>query len=110
MQVNQLDLNPLRPALSLIIPRLLQSVFAEKILTETNMRKPSAILFFTGMAILSTAISSAQITPSAGTGTGARTLQQHLIGEVTASDPATGQLTVKTDAGASVVVTSDEKT
>lgn len=74
------------------------------------MRKISAILIFTGIAICSPATSSAQVNPSAGTGTSARTLQQHLIGEVTASNPATGQLTVKTDAGASIVVTADEKT
>lgn len=37
-------------------------------------------------------------------------IQQHLIGEVTAVDEASGQLTVKTDAGASVSVATDERT
>lgn len=41
----------------------------------------------------------------------ARAAQQHLIGEVTAVDAATGRLTVKADAGgASVEVTTDERT
>ena len=40
----------------------------------------------------------------------ARPAQQHLIGEITAFDAATGRLTVKPDAGASVEVTTDEKT
>src|ERR687886_815230 len=35
---------------------------------------------------------------------------QHLIGEVTALDPAGGQITVKTDTGSSVNVTTNEKT
>jgi hypothetical protein len=36
--------------------------------------------------------------------------QQHLIGEVTAVDAATSQFTVRTDAGAQVSFTTDEKT
>jgi hypothetical protein len=36
--------------------------------------------------------------------------QQHLLGEITAVDAPTGRLTVKSDAGASVEVTTDEKT
>lgn len=36
--------------------------------------------------------------------------QQHLIGEVMALDQASGQITVKTDAGASVTVATDERT
>jgi hypothetical protein len=47
--------------------------------------------------------------PSVAGGT-SRAAQQHLIGEVTAVDAATHQLTVKTDAGASVTVTVDERT
>ncbi|HEX8457253.1 MAG TPA: hypothetical protein VF656_08150 [Pyrinomonadaceae bacterium] len=35
---------------------------------------------------------------------------QHLVGEVTALDQASGQITVKTDAGASVTVAADERT
>jgi hypothetical protein len=40
----------------------------------------------------------------------ARAAQQHLIGEVTALDAAAGRITVKSDAGAAVEVTTDEKT
>src|SRR3712207_6288444 len=40
----------------------------------------------------------------------ARAAQQHLIGEITAVDAAAGRLTVKADTGASVEVTTDEKT
>ncbi|HZI17905.1 MAG TPA: hypothetical protein VEY09_04850 [Pyrinomonadaceae bacterium] len=36
--------------------------------------------------------------------------QQHLIGEVTAVDAAAGQLTVRSDAGATVTLRTDEKT
>jgi len=72
------------------------------------MRKTSAILIFAAIGLVSPAISRGQLTPAAGTGT--RVVQQHLIGEVTATDSMTGQITIKTDAGASVVVTSNEKT
>ncbi|MDX6695376.1 MAG: hypothetical protein QOF02_2979 [Blastocatellia bacterium] len=51
---------------------------------------------------------SAQV--SSATGGATRATQQHLVGEVTAVDATTRQLTVKTDAGASVSVTVDERT
>jgi hypothetical protein len=47
-------------------------------------------------------------TPAAGAAT-ARAAQ-HLIGEVTAVDPSGGQITVKSDAGPTVNVTTNEKT
>lgn len=43
-------------------------------------------------------------------GRGANAAQQHLIGEVTAIDQATGQFTVKTVAGASITIMTDERT
>lgn len=48
-------------------------------------------------------------TPVVAGGT-TRAAQQHLIGEVMAVDAATHQLTVRTDAGANVTVTVDERT
>ena len=39
-----------------------------------------------------------------------RAAQQHLIGEVTAIDQAAGLITVRTDAGATVNVKTDERT
>ena len=39
-----------------------------------------------------------------------RAAQQHVIGEVIVMDPATGQISVKTDAGATVSVTVNERT
>jgi len=39
-----------------------------------------------------------------------RAAQQHVIGEVTAIDPAANRITVKTDAGASVSITTNERT
>jgi hypothetical protein len=60
------------------------------------------------MAVLVPAVSSGQVSTPAGGAS--RVAQQHLIGEVTATDQTTGQITVKTDAGASVVVLADERT
>lgn len=37
-------------------------------------------------------------------------VQQHLIGEVTAIDQTTGQITIKTDAGSSTTISTDERT
>lgn len=54
------------------------------------------------------AVANAQVAPATGGAT--RAAQQHLIGEVTAVDATTRQLTVKTDAGANVTVTVDERT
>ena len=76
------------------------------------MRKLLATLTFTVGTILMPAVSSGQVSPpvvSASLATQTQQ-QQHLIGEVTATDQATGQITVKTDAGASVTVTADERT
>lgn len=57
------------------------------------------------------AVSPSHAQQTATTAAGAtRAVQAHLIGEVTAADAATGQLTVKTDAGASVQVSTDERT
>jgi hypothetical protein len=55
-------------------------------------------------------VSIGQVSQPASGANRAAQQQQHLIGEVTATDQTTGQLTVKTDAGASVIVTADERT
>jgi hypothetical protein len=52
----------------------------------------------------------AQTAPDATRAAIPRAAQQHLIGEVTLIDAATGRITVKSDAGAAVEVTTDEKT
>jgi len=54
------------------------------------------------------AVGNAQI-PS-NVSSASRVVQQHLIGEVTAIDPATNQITVKTDAGASVSISVNAQT
>jgi co-chaperonin GroES (HSP10) len=58
--------------------------------------------------MIAATVSNAQVSTPAGSGS--RSVQQHLIGEVTATDQTTGQLTVRTDAGASVVVSTNERT
>ncbi len=72
------------------------------------MRKLLLALTFTALGLSATAAANGQVKPAAS-GV-ARAVQQHLIGEVTAVDASTHQLTVKTDAGSSVVVAVDEKT
>lgn len=72
------------------------------------MRKRLAILTLTAIAVLVPAVSKGQVSPSPGSGN--RAAQQHLIGEVTAMEQTTGQFTVRTDAGSSVVVTVNERT
>lgn len=73
------------------------------------MRK--ILLAFTLMALslTATAASNAQVA-SATAGATRPSQQQHLVGEVTAVDSATRQLTVKTDTGSSVTVTFDDRT
>jgi hypothetical protein len=71
------------------------------------MRKNIASLTFIALTFLVPAVSSAQVSTPASN---RAAQQQHLIGEVTATDQTTGQITVKTDAGSSVVVTADERT
>ena len=71
--------------------------------------KRSLITFTLAAAALSCAAASRAQTPTAPAAATARA-SQHLIGEVTALDPAGGQITVKTDAGSSVNVTTNEKT
>jgi Cu/Ag efflux protein CusF len=73
------------------------------------MRKLWLALTLTALTALAGAAASAQVTPAATSGA-TRATQQHLVGEVTAVDAATHQLTVKTDAGANVTVTVDERT
>lgn len=63
------------------------------------MKKVLAILALTFVTILMPVVSSGQ---------GAQ--QQHLIGEVTATDQASGQITIKTDAGATALVMTNERT
>src|SRR3712207_1412376 len=65
-------------------------------------------LFIAGAlaALALSTLAAAQTTPNAP----AAAVRQHLIGEVTAVDAATGRLTVKTDAGSTVEVTPDEQT
>lgn len=72
------------------------------------MKRLLLALSLTALSAAMTAVANGQISPAASGAT--RPAQQHLIGEVTAVDTATRQLTVKTDAGASVVVTVDERT
>ncbi|HKR01522.1 MAG TPA: hypothetical protein VJT09_12665 [Pyrinomonadaceae bacterium] len=59
---------------------------------------------------LAAATALAPIVSNAQAASGSRAAQQHLIGEITSTNEATGQLTVKTDAGASVSVMTDERT
>jgi len=77
-----------------------------------NMRKRLLTLTFASLglswATLLPPVVTGQV-PSA-TSSATRAAQQHLIGEVTATDPTTGQITVKTDAGASVSVMVNERT
>ena len=77
-----------------------------------NMRKSLLTLTFAGLtlswaAFLPTVATGQVASPTSGT---TRAPQQHLIGEVTAIDPTTGQITVKTDAGASVSVVVNDRT
>jgi len=72
------------------------------------MGKFITIIALAAMSVLVPAVSNGQISPPAGGVS--RSVQQHLIGEVTATDQTTGKLTVKTDAGSSVVVLVDERT
>jgi len=53
-------------------------------------------------------VGNAQIPSNVSSAT--RVVQQHLIGEVTAIDPATNQITVKTDAGTSVSISVNAQT
>ncbi len=72
------------------------------------MRKRLAILTLAAMTVFVPAVSNGQVSPPAEGSN--RAAQQHLIGEVTATDHTTGQITVRTDAGSSVVVTANERT
>ena len=74
------------------------------------MRKLPASLTLAAMLLLAPAVSIGQVSSVSPVGSGTRAAQQHLIGEVTATDQTTGQITVKTDAGASVIVLADERT
>ncbi|HVF54824.1 MAG TPA: hypothetical protein VM934_01660 [Pyrinomonadaceae bacterium] len=73
------------------------------------MRKFLFIMTMTALVLAGTVVSNAQVSTVAS-GRSPRAVQQHLIGEVTAVDQATGQITVKTDAGSSVTVAVDERT
>ncbi|HYY94169.1 MAG TPA: hypothetical protein VE713_06585, partial [Pyrinomonadaceae bacterium] len=68
------------------------------------------LTFTLAVAALScAAAASAQTATTNASATTARA-SQHLIGEVTAVDPSGGQITVKSDAGPTVNVTTNEKT
>jgi hypothetical protein len=68
------------------------------------------LTFTLAVAALSCAVAaSAQTAGTPASATTARAAQ-HLIGEVTAVDPSGNQLTVKSDAGPTVVVATNEKT
>lgn len=74
------------------------------------MKRKLIVFALASAALLGvTAASHAQTTPAANA-TASGGARQHLIGEVTAFDQSTGQLTVKTDAGASVSVSTDDHT
>lgn len=76
------------------------------------MRKRLLTLMFVALAlpvaISLPAVASGQVT--AATPGAPRAAQQHLIGEVTATDPTAGQITIKADGGASVNVMVNEHT
>lgn len=74
------------------------------------MRKISASLIFAAMTLLVPAVTKGQAAAQPAAGANRAATQQHLIGEVTATDQMTGQIAVKTDAGATVSVMTDEKT
>jgi len=76
------------------------------------MTKYSLIFIFSAVLMAPTGSSSAEVkaqvsqTPAASP----RAAQQHVIGEVTAIDSVASRITVKTDAGASVSITTNERT
>lgn len=86
-------------------------MFDEKDLNKT-MRKRLFTLTLATLAVsivsCMAVVGNAQIPSNVSGAT--RVVQQHLIGEVTAIDPATNQITVKTDAGASVSVAVNAQT
>jgi hypothetical protein len=61
-------------------------------------------------ALFGGAVASHAQTTTAANASASVSARQHLIGEVTAFDQSTGQFTVKTDAGASVSVATDDHT
>lgn len=73
------------------------------------MSKLSIILALAALACLAAPVSHGQ-TAQQQQAAPARAAQQHLIGEVTAIDQAAGLITVRTDAGATVNVKTDERT
>ncbi len=77
-----------------------------------KMRKRLLTLTFAALALFLAsslpAVAMGQVPSSAPGAT--RPAQQHLIGEVTATDQTAGQITVKTDAGTSVNVVVNERT
>jgi hypothetical protein len=82
-----------------------------KRISEKNMRNLLPNIALAILTISVPVVSIGQALPAAFAATH-RTAQQqqHLIGEVTGLDQATGQITVKTDAGSSVTVATDERT
>ena len=85
-----------------------------------NLTQASSRALTKGLFVACAALSFALFFPAAACGQAsqgqpAQTTQgggtrSHLIGAVTASDAASGQLSVRTDAGAIVIVSTDEKT
>lgn len=74
------------------------------------MRKLSIIAALAALTLTNLAAARGQSTQNASTTTAPPAARQHLIGEVTTIDAATGRVTVKPDGGVAVDVATDEKT
>jgi hypothetical protein len=76
-----------------------------------NMKNQLHTIASAFMNISLAVVSIGHVSPvAASTVSHAAQQAQHLVGEVTALDQASGQITVKTDAGSSVTVAADEQT
>ena len=74
------------------------------------MKKLALTLTFAALTLTVPTVSNGQVKPAASGAAARATQQQHLLGEVTAVDQTTGQITVKTDAGTSVTVSVNDQT
>ena len=74
------------------------------------MRKLFNLAALAALALSGVSAAHAQAAVGEPVAAGARAARQHLVGEVSALDAATGRLTVKPDAGPPVEVTTDEQT
>ncbi len=75
-----------------------------------TMSKLFITLALAALACSVAPVARAQTAPEQQQAAAPRAAQQHLIGEVTAMDQAAGLITVRTDAGATVNVKTDERT